>query len=76
MGAGGKPILTAEFIRSTETQFDAVAEGKLRRKIDLFLVPGVSLLYMFSFIDRTNIGTCPSPTRVNTGCPLREFALD
>jgi hypothetical protein len=24
----------------------------------MFLVPGVSLLFLFSFIDRTNIGTC------------------
>ncbi|KAK3897589.1 major facilitator superfamily domain-containing protein [Staphylotrichum tortipilum] len=42
--------------RSSEPQFDPVAEAKLRRKLDLFLVPGVALMYLFSFIDRTNIG--------------------
>ncbi len=76
MGHEGKLILTCKFIRSAETQFDAVVEGRLRRKIDFFLVPGVSLLFMFSFIDRTNIGTCPSLTRgVKTGCLLRKLAL-
>ncbi|KAL6870369.1 major facilitator superfamily domain-containing protein [Trichoderma novae-zelandiae] len=36
--------------------YDAVAERKLRLKIDLFIVPTVSLLYLFCFIDRSNIG--------------------
>lgn len=37
-------------------QYDAQAERKLRLKIDLFIVPTVSLLYLFCFIDRANIG--------------------
>jgi hypothetical protein len=37
-------------------QFDPVAEAKLRMKIDLYIVPTVSLLYLFCFIDRANIG--------------------
>ncbi|KAF2672142.1 putative MFS transporter [Microthyrium microscopicum] len=37
-------------------QFDAAAESKLRLKIDLFIVPTVSLIYLFCFIDRANIG--------------------
>lgn len=37
-------------------QFDPKAEAKLRRKIDLMIVPIVSLLYLFCFIDRANIG--------------------
>ncbi|OCL14418.1 putative MFS transporter [Glonium stellatum] len=37
-------------------QFDPVAEAKLRWKIDLYVVPTVSLLYLFCFIDRANIG--------------------
>ncbi|KAL2266025.1 hypothetical protein VTJ83DRAFT_5377 [Remersonia thermophila] len=37
-------------------QFDPKAEAKLRRKIDLCIVPTVSLLYLFCFIDRANIG--------------------
>lgn len=36
--------------------FDPVAERKLLWKIDLYIVPTVSLLYLFCFIDRTNIG--------------------
>ncbi|KAK1251486.1 hypothetical protein MKX07_006965 [Trichoderma sp. CBMAI-0711] len=36
--------------------YDPVAERKLRLKIDLFIVPTVSLLYLFCFIDRSNIG--------------------
>lgn len=35
---------------------DPVAEKKLLRKIDLFVVPTVALLYLWCFIDRANIG--------------------
>lgn len=37
-------------------QLDPAAEAKLRRKIDLMIVPTVALLYLFCFIDRANIG--------------------
>ncbi|KAH8766639.1 putative MFS transporter [Diaporthe sp. PMI_573] len=37
-------------------QLDPAAETKLRRKIDLMIVPTVALLYLFCFIDRANIG--------------------
>ncbi|KAI0839942.1 putative MFS transporter [Hypoxylon sp. FL0890] len=37
-------------------EFDRLAERKLRNKIDLMIVPTVSLLYLFCFIDRSNIG--------------------
>ncbi|KAK7060298.1 hypothetical protein VNI00_001063 [Paramarasmius palmivorus] len=37
-------------------QFDPKAEARLRMKIDLYIVPTVSLLYLFCFIDRANIG--------------------
>ncbi|TID15156.1 retrograde regulation protein 2 [Venturia nashicola] len=36
--------------------FDPAAESRLRLKIDLYIVPTVSLLYLFCFIDRANIG--------------------
>ncbi|KAI1411465.1 putative MFS transporter [Hypoxylon sp. FL1857] len=42
----GRPII----------EFDKLAERKLRNKIDLMVVPTVSLLYLFCFIDRSNIG--------------------
>lgn len=38
-------------------EFDRKAESRLRLKIDLCIVPTVSLLYLFCFIDRANIGT-------------------
>ncbi|KAF2109824.1 putative MFS transporter [Lophiotrema nucula] len=37
-------------------EFDPKAESRLRLKIDLMIVPTVSLLYLFCFIDRANIG--------------------
>ncbi|KAF4249795.1 hypothetical protein LV164_008443 [Aspergillus fumigatus] len=37
-------------------EFDRAAESRLRLKIDLYIVPTVSLLYLFCFIDRANIG--------------------
>lgn len=36
--------------------FDPAAEKRLLRKIDMCIVPTVSLLYLFCFIDRANIG--------------------
>ena len=36
--------------------FDPALETKLRWKLDLYIVPTVSLLYLFCFIDRANIG--------------------
>ncbi|KAI8965144.1 MFS general substrate transporter [Daldinia sp. FL1419] len=38
------------------TVFSREAERKLRNKIDLMIVPTVSILYLFCFIDRSNIG--------------------
>lgn len=42
----GRPLIT----------FDPKLEAKLRLKIDLMIVPTVSVLYLFCFIDRANIG--------------------
>ncbi|KAI1315903.1 hypothetical protein EDD11_000217 [Mortierella claussenii] len=41
---------------STSTELDPVAVGRLRRKIDLHLIPLISVLYLCSFLDRVNIG--------------------
>ncbi|KAK4162879.1 major facilitator superfamily domain-containing protein [Cladorrhinum sp. PSN259] len=35
---------------------DPKAEARLRRKLDLMIVPTVAVLYLFCFIDRANIG--------------------
>jgi len=37
-------------------ELDEAAEARLRWKLDLRLVPMISLLYLFCFIDRANIG--------------------
>ncbi|KAF5555756.1 major facilitator superfamily transporter [Fusarium mexicanum] len=42
--------------RDQESQLDKKQESKLRWKIDLYVVPSVALLWLFSFIDRANIG--------------------
>lgn len=46
--------------------YDAKAEAKLRRKIDFMIVPTVSILYLFCFIDRANVGTCSFPYPLRT----------
>ena len=33
----------------------SLSEKKLLRKLDLYLVPGVTLLYLLSFLDRSNV---------------------
>jgi hypothetical protein len=43
--------------------FDRPAEARLRWKIDLYITPTVSLLYLFCFIDRASIARC---------CPRKE----
>jgi sugar phosphate permease len=50
-------------IHNTNSKFDPeslsidhVAEAKLIRKLDLHIIPMVMLLYLFSFLDRVNIG--------------------
>ncbi|KAL8654294.1 MAG: hypothetical protein Q9226_003494 [Calogaya cf. arnoldii] len=37
-------------------EIDHVAEKKLVRKLDLHIIPIIMLLYLFSFLDRVNIG--------------------
>lgn len=44
------------YSHATAFYFDPKAEARLRRKIDWYIVPTVSLMYLFCFIDRANIG--------------------
>ncbi|KAJ5690040.1 hypothetical protein N7462_004432 [Penicillium macrosclerotiorum] len=37
-------------------EIDPAAEKRLVRKIDLYLMPSVFVLYLFSYVDRSNIG--------------------
>ncbi|KAJ4984444.1 major facilitator superfamily transporter [Stagonosporopsis vannaccii] len=41
---------------SSQLRLDPRTERRLVRKIDLYIVPTVALLYLFCFIDRANIG--------------------
>lgn len=45
-----------EEFQSLEIQYDKAKERRLTMKIDLAIVPMASLLYLFCFIDRANIG--------------------
>lgn len=49
-------VLTRPRYGNALVNFDRKAEAKLRLKIDLMIVPTVSLLYLFCFIDRANVG--------------------
>ncbi|OIW31415.1 MFS general substrate transporter [Coniochaeta ligniaria NRRL 30616] len=44
------------YIEEESAGWDAVSTKKLLRKIDLTLIPFLALLYLLSFLDRTNIG--------------------
>ena len=44
---------------------NAIDEKKLLRKLDLHLLPGVTLLYLLSFLDRSNGGPPPSSPRLH-----------
>ena len=44
-----------------------VDERKLMRKLDLYLVPWLSFLYLLSFLDRTSIGNA-KVRRAQSGC--------
>ncbi|KAL1601694.1 hypothetical protein SLS60_006609 [Paraconiothyrium brasiliense] len=43
-------------IEGSLEEVDPIAEAKLVRKLDLYIIPVVMLLYLFSFLDRVNIG--------------------
>ncbi|KAL0056904.1 hypothetical protein AAF712_016480 [Marasmius tenuissimus] len=45
-----------EEAKSRYGPFDPKAEARLRMKIDWMIIPTVSVLYLFCFIDRANIG--------------------
>lgn len=42
--------------RQQDFYIDPVAERRLVRKLDWKLIPWLSLLYLISFLDRTNVG--------------------
>lgn len=54
--AAGRGHLATDEYGQALAEFDKAAESRLRLKIDLFIIPTVSLMYLFCFIDRANIG--------------------
>ena len=44
---------------------NTIDEKKLLRKLDLHLLPGVTLLYLLSFLDRSNGDPPPSSPRLH-----------
>ena len=52
------PVMMIESASSSDNDlgFDEKMTAKLVRKVDLYLVPFLSLLYLLSYLDRTNIG--------------------
>lgn len=37
-------------------EYSRISESKILRKLDLHLLPGVCILYLLSFLDRSNVG--------------------
>ncbi len=52
------PVMMLESASSSDNNlgFDEKMTAKLVRKIDYYLVPFLALLYLLSYLDRTNIG--------------------
>ncbi|TGJ85018.1 hypothetical protein E0Z10_g3732 [Xylaria hypoxylon] len=55
-GAAERGFVATDRHGESLVQFDREAERKLRNKLDYMIVPTVSILYLFCFIDRANIG--------------------
>lgn len=51
-----KELATVSYIEEESAGWDAASTRKLLRRIDLNLIPFLALLYLLSFLDRTNIG--------------------
>lgn len=55
---GSVDIVEDTQIYNAGVDISGVDEKKLLRKIDIALIPWLSLLYLLSFLDRTSIGKC------------------
>lgn len=49
-------VMLENTVDGTTEEFDTKSTKRLLRKIDFALIPFLSLLYLLSFLDRTNIG--------------------
>ncbi|KAK6224208.1 hypothetical protein LQW54_000357 [Pestalotiopsis sp. IQ-011] len=52
----GDPVLDDQAPSDTELAGPKINEGALLRKIDAHLLPAVGILYLLSFLDRSNVG--------------------
>ncbi|KAI0394933.1 MFS general substrate transporter [Xylariaceae sp. FL0594] len=55
-GAAERGVVITDNHGDSLVRFDHEAERKLRNKLDYMVVPTVSILYLFCFIDRANVG--------------------
>ncbi|KAL7009475.1 hypothetical protein EMMF5_001106 [Cystobasidiomycetes sp. EMM_F5] len=74
-----KPAFEAIEDGHSTPEFDAktlnVDEKRLIRKCDIRILPWLSLLYLLSFLDRTNIGNANLfGLRVNLGMTVTEYS--
>ena len=53
---GEKKDVIATVVYNPQVDVSGVDEAKLVRKIDWWLLPWLSFLYLLSFLDRTSIG--------------------
>lgn len=49
------PAVASSSVSSSSNELNTVEEKKLLRKLDRYLLPGVSILYLLSFLDRSNV---------------------
>jgi hypothetical protein len=70
-----KPVVSSPAVEEYEFEsradggdfyVDPVAEKKLIRKLDWKLIPWLCLLYLISFLDRTNIGNAKIQGLIST----------
>lgn len=50
----GDPVLDDQTPSDTETAGPKISEKALLRKVDAYLLPAVGILYLLSFLDRSN----------------------
>ena len=43
-----------ENVPETEVTYTAEKEGKIKQKMDMYLLPIISLMYLMSYLDRSN----------------------
>ena len=47
-------VATSPGLSDSETEDQKINEKSLLRKIDLYLLPAIGILYLLSFLDRSN----------------------